>query len=224
MKKMLMLLSLMVGMYAAVSQTVGIGTNTPNNKAILDLSSTNQVFLPPRMNEEQMVAITAPPIGSIVYNTDNHQLMGYVKSHSFRNIFGSTITVNKWLPINTGPKTLAWGVIDSFGNKINSSDNFTVAWDGYGNGTASSTNNWYTLTLSGTKFYKDSMLLMVTAVGNGSWDQAISIGEFVESVTIQRATIKFTDVSRISNDWTLEQSRRRSAFYFVLYDLRKSSD
>lgn len=224
MKKMLMLLSLIVRMYAANAQTVGIGTNTPNNKAILDLSSTNKVFLPPRMNDVQMNAISAPPVGSIIYNTDNQQFMGFVKSHSFRNILGNTVIVNKWLPMNTGPKTLAWGVVDSFSNVVNSSDNFTVAWNGYGLGAASTNDNWYELTLTGTKFFKDSMLLMVTAVGNGSWDQAIAIGELVESSTIQRATVKFTDVSRIANGWSLEASRRRSWFYFMLYDLRKTSD
>ncbi|WP_416439068.1 hypothetical protein [Phnomibacter sp. MR] len=202
------------------AQNIGIGTSIPNSKAILDLTSTSRVFLPPRMTDVQMNAISSPPYGSLIYNTDLHQFMGYIKSHTTKTLLGGTTTVNKWLPLNTGPKMLAWGVVDSFGNEINGSENYSVTWDGYGNGSASTTNNWYKLTIASNKFFKDSMLLMVTAVGNGSWDQAIAVGELLEG-TIQRATIKFTDVSRIANNFTLEASRRRSNFYFVLYDLRK---
>lgn len=207
--------------WIAAQASVGIGTSSPNSKAILDLTSTSRVLLPPRMTDAQMNAISSPPYGSLIYNTDVHQFMGYVKSHTTKNLFtGTTTNVNKWLPLNTGPKMLAWGVVDSFGNEINGSDNYSITWDGYGNGSNSTTNNWYKLTIASNKFYKDSMILLVTAVGNGSWDQAISVGELLEG-SFQRATIKFTDVSRIANDWTLEASRRRSNFYFVLYDMRK---
>jgi hypothetical protein len=219
----MLLLCLAIG-WQGFAQNIGIGTNNPSSKAILDLSSTSRVLLLPRMTNPQMDAITNPPYGSLVYNTDQHQFMGYVYSHTKRlPIFGGGFVnqvVAKWLPLNTGPKMFAWGVIDSLGNEINTSGNLTVAWDGYGNGANSTTNNWYKLTLTGGKFYKDSMILMVTAVGNGSWDQAIAVGELLEG-SIQRATIKFTDVSRIANGWSLEASRRRSNFYFVLYDLRK---
>jgi hypothetical protein len=171
-----------------------------------------------------MDAISSPPYGSLIYNTDQHQYMGYVYSHTRRlGIPGGGFinqVVAKWLPITTGPKMIAWGVVDSFGNELNTSGNFSVTWDGYGNGVQSTTNNWYKLTLTGGKFYKDSMMLIVTAVGNGSWDQAIAVGELLEG-SVQRATIKFTDVSRIASGWTLEASRRRSNFYFVMYDLRK---
>lgn len=205
----------------AISQSnVGIGTNNPNPRAILDLSSTNRVLLLPRLTNAQMDAIASPPYGSLIYNTDQHQYMGYVFSHIQRSLYGGSQTINKWLPIATGPKMIAWGVVDSFGNEINTSRNFSVAWDGYGNGAQSTTNNWYKLTLTGGKFYKDSMILLVTAVGNGSWDQAIAVGELAEG-NFQRATIKFTDVSRIATGWSLESARRRSNFYFVLYDLRK---
>jgi hypothetical protein len=216
------ILFLLLGLcYQAVAQNVGIGTTNPNARAILDLTSTNRVFLPPRLTNAQMDAIASPPYGSMIYNTDQHQFMGYVFSHTRRLILGGTETINKWLPIATGPKMIAWGVVDSFGNELNTSGNFSVTWDGYGLGAQSTTNNWYKLTLTGEKFYKDSMILMVTAVGNGSWDQAIAVGELTEG-SLQRATIKFTDVTRIASGWSLESARRRSNFYFVLYDLRKN--
>lgn len=54
--------------YTCFSQ-VGIGTNTPNSNSLLEISSTDKVFVPPRMTNSQMLAITNPLIGSIVYNT-----------------------------------------------------------------------------------------------------------------------------------------------------------
>lgn len=205
---------LMIAQYSnATAQGVGIGTTSPHSKAILDLSSTNRVFLPPRMTDVQMRAIVLPPTGSMLYNTDLHQFMGYIKSHTTRNLITGIVSpVNKWIPISTGPKMLAWGLVDSFPNKKANSDNFSITWN--------AEDRWYELTLPNDKFYKDSMILTVTPVGNGSWDQTVSIGELVES-TAQRATIKFTDVSRVANGWSIENSRRRSGFSFVLYDLRK---
>jgi hypothetical protein len=47
---------------------LGIGTYEPDASAALDISSTTKGFLPPRMTEEQMLALT-PVEGLIVYNT-----------------------------------------------------------------------------------------------------------------------------------------------------------
>ena len=49
---------------------VGIGTATPDAKAALDITSTTQGLLPPRMNTTQRNAITSPPTGLIIYCTD----------------------------------------------------------------------------------------------------------------------------------------------------------
>ena len=49
---------------------VGLGTNAPLANAILDLESTTQGFLPPRMTQVQMLAIASPASGLIVYCTD----------------------------------------------------------------------------------------------------------------------------------------------------------
>lgn len=49
---------------------VGIGTNTPNAAAVLELSSTDKGFLPPRLTVTQMGNISNPPEGLMVYCTD----------------------------------------------------------------------------------------------------------------------------------------------------------
>lgn len=53
---------------------VGIGTPTPAPNAILDLASTTQSFLPPRMTTTQRDAIPAPLEGATIYNLTTHRL------------------------------------------------------------------------------------------------------------------------------------------------------
>ncbi len=55
----------------AHSQNVGIGTATPNNSALLEILSTSQGFLAPRMTQAQRNLIPAPATGDLVYCTDS---------------------------------------------------------------------------------------------------------------------------------------------------------
>jgi len=50
--------------------SVGIGTATPNASSIVDITSTTQGFLPPRMTGTQAEAISTPAEGLMVYSTD----------------------------------------------------------------------------------------------------------------------------------------------------------
>jgi hypothetical protein len=52
---------------------VGIGTVAPDASAILEVSSTSQGFLFPRMSEAQRGAITSPATGLLVYQTDGDE-------------------------------------------------------------------------------------------------------------------------------------------------------
>ncbi|MCD6594684.1 hypothetical protein J7L68_03305, partial [bacterium] len=56
---------------------VGIGTTTPNASAKVEISSTTQGVLFPRMTCVQRSAISSPPEGLIVYNTTSHQFDYY---------------------------------------------------------------------------------------------------------------------------------------------------
>jgi len=54
---------------------VGIGTTTPSAK--LDVTSTTQGFLPPRMTTTQRDAISTPATGLVIYNTTTNLLNFY---------------------------------------------------------------------------------------------------------------------------------------------------
>ena len=50
---------------------LGIGTTSPDNSALMDLSSTNKGFLPPRMTSIQRTTIVTPAAGLLVFQTDS---------------------------------------------------------------------------------------------------------------------------------------------------------
>jgi uncharacterized protein (TIGR02145 family) len=59
------------------SQHVGIGTSTPNSSALLEISSTTQGFLPPRMTITERDAIVNPAVGLTIYCTNCEELQVY---------------------------------------------------------------------------------------------------------------------------------------------------
>ncbi|WP_242084715.1 hypothetical protein [Aestuariivivens sediminis] len=74
-KTLLVLIAILLNslMYAQV----GIGTNSPDASSILDLASTTQGVLTPRMNGVQRLAISNPAIGLVVYDTDENAFFHY---------------------------------------------------------------------------------------------------------------------------------------------------
>ena len=69
----------------------GIGTATPDASAALEISSTTQGFLPPRMSRTQRDAIT-PIAGLQVFNTTSNK-PNYYDGAQWRN-FDGTLTIN----------------------------------------------------------------------------------------------------------------------------------
>ena len=61
----------------ASNDNVGIATNTPDSKAVLELFSKNKGFLPPRMNTSERESITSPPAGLMIFNTTTSKHEGY---------------------------------------------------------------------------------------------------------------------------------------------------
>ena len=69
MKKLIFLLPIFVLLQLCLYAQVGIGTATPDASAKLDIASTTQGFLPPRMTTTQRDAIAGPATGLTIYNT-----------------------------------------------------------------------------------------------------------------------------------------------------------
>jgi hypothetical protein len=74
---------------------VGINNSTPDSTALLDLTSTTQGFLPPRLTQAQIEAMAGPANGLVVYCTTDDKVYVYVASaYAWKEIlYGSgTIT------------------------------------------------------------------------------------------------------------------------------------
>lgn len=59
------------------SGSMSVGIINPNASAIVQFNSTTKGFLPPRMTEAQMNAISSPTEGLMVFDTTNKQWKGY---------------------------------------------------------------------------------------------------------------------------------------------------
>jgi hypothetical protein len=93
--------SLILGGTGANTVSVGIGTASPNTSAVLDVTSTTQGVLPPRLNTTQMNAITvsAATNGMFVYNTDSSCYCLY-NGTAWRSLCAGAInvrSVSEWL-------------------------------------------------------------------------------------------------------------------------------
>ncbi len=82
----------------AEAQNVGIGTNTPNASAQLEVSSTSKGLLAPRMTQVQRNAIVTPAQGLLVFQTDSEAGYYYYKDvpSGWQLITTGTIPPNQW--------------------------------------------------------------------------------------------------------------------------------
>lgn len=71
MRKILLTLFTVSLFSATFAQNVGIGTNTPENTAILDLKSDSMGFLAPRLTNAQRNAINNPAHGLTIFNVED---------------------------------------------------------------------------------------------------------------------------------------------------------
>jgi N-acetylneuraminic acid mutarotase len=107
------------------SQSVGIGTLTPDSSAILDISSTNKGLLLPRMTTAQRDAILSPALGLRIFNTDDnceHIWNGdhWNRTCGERLVFDTIRPANTWKELNPIPNNLERvGMVSfAFGNKL----------------------------------------------------------------------------------------------------------
>ncbi|MEP6675528.1 MAG: hypothetical protein ABJA78_10240, partial [Ferruginibacter sp.] len=77
MKKIFTISLFLLSLTTAFSQSVGVGTTTPNASAKLDVSSNTQGFLMPRMSTVQRRAIVNAAPGLMVFDLDKNTLYMY---------------------------------------------------------------------------------------------------------------------------------------------------
>lgn len=77
MKSIVLVFIISLSCQAIYSQNVGIGTNSPNSSAALDIRSTTKGLLIPSMTTSQRFAIPTPPNGLMVYDTDKNEYYHY---------------------------------------------------------------------------------------------------------------------------------------------------
>jgi hypothetical protein len=110
MKKLMNLILFAAALAAAdtaMAQAVGIGTNTPNPAAQLDISSNNKGLLIPRMNDAERNAIVSPVQGLMIFNTLANSFQ-YYSGSQWNNLTHSGIVSG--LP-NRIPRFLGlWGL------------------------------------------------------------------------------------------------------------------
>ena len=71
MKKISFLITLLLLSSPIFAQVIiSTDNSAPNNSAILDVKSVSKGFLPPRMNRSEIIAISNPVNGLVVYCTD----------------------------------------------------------------------------------------------------------------------------------------------------------
>ncbi|MBP6872314.1 MAG: hypothetical protein KBC43_09940 [Bacteroidales bacterium] len=66
-------------LYINSAGSIGMGTSSPHSSALLDMSSTTQGFLLPRMTQMQISLIENPANGLMVFSTTDNKIYGYVE-------------------------------------------------------------------------------------------------------------------------------------------------
>ena len=115
-KKLLLPIALLIA-YGSFSQSVGIGTTTPDVSAALDITSTTKGLLIPRMSTASVLAISTPANGLLVYDTQANQ---------FKVNIGTPAAPN-WQPVASSNGN-AWsltgnGGIDAANQFLGTTDN-----------------------------------------------------------------------------------------------------
>jgi hypothetical protein len=108
---------------------VGIGTNSPDASAKLDISSTTQGFLPPRMTYAQRQAISSPATGLMIYctNCGPGQTQVYDGSAWVNMIGGTALTQPPTVASTTAASSITITSAISGGNITNDFGNTIAA-------------------------------------------------------------------------------------------------
>ena len=98
------------------AQNVGIGTQTPHGSAQLEVSSTTQGMLLPRMTTAEMHAIAGPATGLLVYNTDS-AAFAYRNAGAWVYLRGNINVANGWSTLGNAGTDPANNFMGTTGNQ-----------------------------------------------------------------------------------------------------------
>ena len=199
MKKQFLTLSILFTTYFASAQ-VGVGTTTPHASAVLDITSTTQGLLFPRMTQTQRDAIASPASGLLIWCTNcgsAGEFQGY-NGTTWTNLTGGTAsgatisTITCGSAANSGTLTSSTAAASG----VSSAIPYTGGNAGTHSGqTVTSTGvTGLTATLSAGTFASGSGSLTYTITGtpasSGTASFAISIGG--QTCTLTRTALSFT--------------------------------
>ena len=108
---------------------VGIGTTSPDASAKLEISSTSQGLLPPRMTYAQRQAISSPAIGLMIYCTDcGNGEPQYYSGVEWKNMIGGTgLGLVPLISTTTAATNITYSSATSGGNITNDNGSAIIA-------------------------------------------------------------------------------------------------
>jgi hypothetical protein len=165
MKKIYLFTALLFGLASnALTQgNVGIGTNTPDNSAILDITSTAKGVLFPRMTTGQRNLISSPATGLVIYNSTTNCVEFY-NSSAWQPI--SCCVTTPMITTIMGPATIGANQEVIFSTQYDPTYNYTWSISGSGSFTSTSSGlgvNSVKVQASGTVGVSSTFKVSVTA-------------------------------------------------------------
>lgn len=154
------------------AQSVGINNNTPDASAALDVTSTSQGILVPRMTATQRGLIASPATGLLVYQTDAPIGFYYYNGTAWASMSGSGGSGD-----NLGNHTATQN-LDMGGNSVTNTNNLTAT------GTATLGGNAYP-TNTGT----NDQILTTDGAGTLSWSSKSSFKVVLHATQATAQTI-----------------------------------
>jgi len=155
------------------AQNVGINTDTPDASALLELNSTTQGFLPPRLSTVERDAITSPAEGLIIYNS-TEQCINYYNGTIWLSLCGNVSETG--VTIDTHPQDISVCELDNGSFSVVSAEGISFQWQvntgtGWQDITSPSTDPVYSgystseLTLTGVVAANESWLFRCIVTG-----------------------------------------------------------
>ena len=97
---------------------VGIGTNSPNSSAIVDVYATDKALLLPRLTAEQRAGISSPANGLVIFCTNcgtNGEMQIYT-TNAWKNVLGNNTTTSFATLSTTAASSISYTTATAGGN------------------------------------------------------------------------------------------------------------